>query len=91
MGTELWVLATTYRFVFSALGGWLTARLALEPKLRSVVILAGLGLALGSLGAAATWDQGPEFGPKWYPLAVALTGPLATWLGGLYFQNKTQR
>jgi hypothetical protein len=37
------------------------------------------GLVIGTVG---TWNSGPEFGPKWYPIAVALTAPPCTWIGG---------
>jgi hypothetical protein len=82
MAGGLWVLATAYRFVFTFLGGWVTARLAPEPRMRAVWILTGIGAALGLVGVLSTLGAGPELGPLWYPVAVAVTGPIASWWGG---------
>jgi hypothetical protein len=34
------------------------------------------------MGVVATWNKGPEFGPKWYPIALVITALPVTWLGG---------
>jgi hypothetical protein len=31
---------------------------------------------------AATWDQRPGFGPKWYPLGVVAIALPFAWIGG---------
>ncbi len=31
-----------------------------------------LGTIAGTAGALATWNAGPEYGPKWYPVALAV-------------------
>ena len=31
---------------------------------------------------AYTWNAGPEFGPKWYPLALVASSLPCAWLGG---------
>ena len=41
-----------------------------------------VGLLAAIAGTIATWDKGPEFGPKWYPLALVVTAIPCTWLGG---------
>jgi len=41
-----------------------------------------IGLALSTLGAAATWNKGPAFGPHWYPLALVVLALPTAWLGG---------
>jgi len=37
---------------------------------------------LSIVGAVATWDRGPGFGPKWYPLALVAIAIPSAWLGG---------
>jgi hypothetical protein len=82
MGDALFVLALAYRIAFAAAGGFVTARAASTRPMGHVAVLGATGLLLGLLGTVATWDAGPEFGPKWYALAVALTAVPATWWGG---------
>jgi len=41
-----------------------------------------VGLAVSIAGAVATWNRGPEFGPKWYPLAVIAMAIPCAWAGG---------
>ena len=82
MTTALWVLALAYRSVYAVLGCWLAARLAPSRPMAHALTLGTIGVILSALGTAATWDKGPGFGPKWYPLSlVASSLPLA-WLGG---------
>ena len=82
MRDSLFVLATAYRVVYSILGSYITARLAPSRPMLHALILGVIGVVLSVAGAIGTWDKGPEFGPKWYPLTlVALSLPLA-WLGG---------
>lgn len=44
-----------------------------------LVGVVGLGLCI--VGAVATWNKGPEFGPKWYPLALIATAMPCAWAG----------
>lgn len=81
MNDGLFALATTYRVLFSVLGAALTAYLAPARPLKHALALGGIGV-LGSLaGLLATVGRGPEFGPLWYPAALALTSLPACWLG----------
>jgi peptidoglycan/LPS O-acetylase OafA/YrhL len=82
MSTPLWILATGYRVVYGIVGGYITARLAPNRPLLHALLLGFVGLALSIAGAASTWNQGPEFGPKWYPLAVVAMAVPCAWLGG---------
>ena len=77
-----WMLitATIYRSVFSVGGGYVTAMLAPEPKMRYVVIMAAIGLVLGSIGAIVAIPM--NLSPAWYPIALAVTGPICVWIGG---------
>ena len=81
MPDSLFVVATAYRAVYSILGAYLTARLAPNRPMQHALILGVIGVVLSTLGAIGTWNKGPEFGPRWYPLAlIALSLPLS-WLG----------
>jgi len=82
MADSLFVLALAYRIIFSVAGGYLTARLAPDQPVKHALWLGIIGFVLGLAGAAATWNRGPEFGPKWYPLLLAATAIPSTWLGG---------
>jgi hypothetical protein len=74
-------LALTYRIVYTLLGGFITARLAPRAPMRHVMILGLIGLAAGTAGAIVAITQA-NFGPNWYPIALAVTAYPCTWLGG---------
>jgi hypothetical protein len=82
MSDGLWWLALGYRTVYSIAGGYLTARLAPARPLRHALALGGIGLVLSIVGVAANWNAGPEFGPKWYGVALVITALPCAWLGG---------
>ena len=86
------LLATAYRVVFGVLGCYLTARLAPDRPMRHALTGGVLGLVVSTVGAVATWNKGPAFGPHWYPLALALTALPCAWLGGsLYLSRQARR
>jgi hypothetical protein len=74
------VMATVYRSVYSVGGGYVTALLAPEPKMRYVLILGFIGLVISSLAAVATIPM--KLGPAWYPIALAVLALPCVWLGG---------
>lgn len=78
-------LALSYRCVVTVLGGYVCARLAPSRPLRHAFILGVIGLAAGTLGVVATWNMG--LGPRWYPIALAVTGLPLTWLGGYLYRG----
>lgn len=78
--TWMVVTATIYRSIFSVGGGYVTAVLAPEPKMRYVVIMAAIGLVTGTLAAIAMIPL--NLSPAWYPVALAVTGPICVWIGG---------
>jgi len=82
MSDALFVWATVYRAAFTVLGGYITARLAPRKPMTHVLALGVLGIVAGSAGAIATWDLGPEFGPKWYPILLVVTALPCVWAGG---------
>lgn len=83
------LLALAYRSVFTFIGGYVTAKLAPHSPMRHVLVGCGIGLALGALGVVAATTA--DLGPIWYPVAVAVTGPVFNWLGGLFFVRQAVR
>jgi hypothetical protein len=82
MSDPLFVLATAYRFLFTVVGNYLTARLApARPMLHSMA-LGAVGVVAATAGAVATWNLVPELGPHWYSLALIVMAPPCAWLGG---------
>jgi hypothetical protein len=75
------LLALTYRAVFTFIGGYVTAMLAPYSPMRHVLVGTGIGIVLGIAGVIAAIAIG-NLGPIWYPVAVAISGPVCNWLGG---------
>lgn len=82
MSDALFLLAFAYRIVYGIVGGYITGRLAPDKPVKQAVVLGAIGFVLSLAGAAATWNRGPEFGPKWYPLALIVIAIPTAWLGG---------
>jgi hypothetical protein len=82
------LLALSYRIVYSIVGGYITARLAPRNPIRHAVILGIVGFLVGLVGVIVTLPM--NFGPAWYPIAIAVTAVPCTWLGGILYQ-KSQR
>ena len=83
MSDGLFAWATVYRVAFTMLGGYVTARLAPRRPMAHIVWLGVIGTVVATVGAAATWNAGPAFGPHWYPLLLVLTALPCVWAGGL--------
>lgn len=77
-----WMLltATIYRTIFTVLGGYGTATLAPNPRMRYVMILGIFGTVAATLGAIVTIPMG--LSPVWYPIALAVLAFPSVWLGG---------
>jgi hypothetical protein len=71
-------LALAYRSIYTIAGGYITAMLAPNNPDKHVLILAGIGFIAGVGGAVAGWNLSAH----WYPIALAVTGPLFVWFGG---------
>jgi hypothetical protein len=78
--TALWmvVLALVYRSIYMVIGGYITARLAPNRAMRHAVVLGIIGMALGILGAIASWG----ITPAWFSISLILLGLPCVWLGG---------
>ncbi len=78
--TWMVVTATIYRTFYTIIGGYVTAALAPNPRMRYVVILGIFGTVAGILGAIITIPMG--LGPAWYPIALAVLAFPSVWAGG---------
>lgn len=81
---RLAMIATSYRVVISIVGAWLTARLAPARPMKHALILGAIGVVLGLVGLAATWNLG--LGPKWYPIALVVLAIPQCWAGGKLYE-----
>ena len=79
------LLATTYRTLYGVASAYLTARLAPNRPMLHSMVLGALGFAVSILGAAATWNGGPAFGPHWYPVALVVLAVPTAWAGAKLF------
>jgi hypothetical protein len=75
-------LATAYRMVYGVLGSYIIARLAPDRPMGHALVGGAIGVIVSTIGAVATWNSGPAFGPHWYPLALIATAMPCAWLGG---------
>lgn len=75
-------LATAYRVVYGILGSYIIARLAPNRPMLHALIGGVFGFIVSIVGAVATWNGGPAFGPHWYPIALIVTALPCAWVGG---------
>jgi hypothetical protein len=73
-------VALAYRSLFTVVGGWIAARLALGRPMTHAAVLSVLGLAGGVAGVVLTWNL--NLGPHWYPIGLAVGAVPLTLLGG---------
>ena len=90
-GQPMWdprlnLLALIYRTIYSIASGYVAASLAPHRPMRHAVVLGVIGTIAGTAGLVATWDLG--FGPRWYPVALAITAFPCVWLGGALFARR---
>lgn len=90
-GEPMWdprlnLLALAYRTIYTIASGYVTASLAPHRPMRHVIVVGVIGTIAGTAGLVATWNLG--FGPRWYPLALAISGFPCVWLGGALFARR---
>ena len=85
MSDFLFGVATVYRVIYAIAGSYIAAKLAPDRPMAHAVVLGAMGVLLSTVGAVATWNAGPEFGPHWYPLALVVTALPGAWVGGKLF------
>jgi hypothetical protein len=83
VGAGLILFVIFYRFIFSILGCYLTARLAPENPMKHALILGGIGVLLSAAGAIATTDM--DLGPAWYAWSLVAISLPAAWIGAKLF------
>ena len=88
MAAGLWLLAIGYRMIDSIAGCYLAARLAPDRPLAHALAVGLIGVALSTIGLFATWNKGPQFGPKWYPLALVAIALPCAFIGGTIRQRQ---
>lgn len=76
------VLAVLYRSVYGVLGSYISALLAVERPMLHALVLGVIGCVLAIAGTVATWNGGPEFARKWYPITLIIISIPCGWLGG---------
>ncbi len=82
MSDALCALATIYRTLYAVAGSYVTARLAPYRPMQHALAGGAVGLVLSTIGAIATWNSGPAYGPHWYPVALIVTAMPSAWAGG---------
>jgi hypothetical protein len=82
MADGLFLLATAYRAVYAVAGSYIAARLAPDRPIQLALAVGAAGLALSIGGAVSTWNAGPQFGPKWFPIALIAIALPCAWAGG---------
>jgi H+/Cl- antiporter ClcA len=81
-------LALAYRCVYAVAAGYITAKLATRNPIRHVWVLAFIGLVMAVLGVIGT--SGMDLGPRWYPIALAVTSLPCVWLGGVLHRKSAK-
>jgi hypothetical protein len=84
--TGLNLLALSYRILYAIIGGDITASLAPHSPMRHVFVVGVLGFIAGTAGAIAVISMA-DFGPNWYPIALAITAFPCVWCGGVLYRN----
>ena len=82
MATPLWLLSTAYRIVYGVVGCYVAARIAPSRPMRHSMILGAIGVAVGLIGIGTSIGKGPEYGPMWYPIVIALIPIPCAWVAG---------
>jgi len=85
MSDALFLLATGYRIVYGVATSYLVARLAPDRPMGHALVFGIVGVVISTAGALATWERGPDFGPRWYALAVIAMALPCAWAGGKLF------
>lgn len=90
MSDRLFAFALAYRCLFAIAGSYLASRLAPTWLMPQATVMGGLGLVVSTVGAIVTWNKGPEFGPHWYAVLLALSSLPCSWAGAKLFLMRTR-
>jgi surface polysaccharide O-acyltransferase-like enzyme len=91
MGDSQFVLATVYRSIYAILGSYIAAQFAPFQPMQHALALAIVGMILAIAGTIATWNGGPEYARKWYPITLILVSVPCGWLGGKLQARRSQK
>ncbi len=91
MGDRPLALALAYRMLYAIAGSYIVARLAPDRPMQHALASGVLGLIVSIVGAVATWNAGPAYGPHWYPLALIATTLPCAWVGGKLHAARSQK
>ena len=90
MSDALFLMALAYRTIYGVVGSYIVARLAPYRPMYHALLSGVVGLVLSIVGVVTTWSKGPEFGPKWYPLALVVTAMPCAWAGGKLYDVQSR-
>jgi hypothetical protein len=82
MDDSQFALATAYRSIYAVAGSYISAQVASFQPMQHAIALGVVGMLLAIIGAITTWNAGPQFARKWYPIALILLSIPCGWLGG---------
>ena len=88
MSNGMFVLAITYRVIYSVIASYVAARLAPDRAMWHAMVLGVVNLATSLIGALLTWNKGAEYGAHWYPLSLVVLALPAAWLGGRLYTSR---
>ena len=74
-----------WRSVGAVVAGFIvTALLSVgtDAVMHAAGVFGAIGVVAATAGAVATWNAGPAFGPKWYPVLLIATALPCVWAGG---------
>lgn len=83
------LLATFYRVIYGVIGSYITARLAPDRPMFHAILGGCIGIVLGTIGAAVTWNK--NLGPHWYSIALIVLALPQSWLGAKLFLRNAPR
>jgi hypothetical protein len=80
--------ATIYRTIYGVIGSYVCARLAPRRPMFHSMVLGALGLVPSIGGVALSWNHTDVYGPRWYPLALAILALPTAWLGAKLYESR---
>jgi len=83
---KMLLLATVYRTIYGILGAYVAAWLAPYRPMLHAIVLGSIGFSVSILGAALTWNKGPQYAQHWYPVILIVLAIPTAWLGGKLFE-----
>jgi len=87
MPDALFFMAFSYRLIYQIGGSFLVAQLSPDKPLEHAMVSGAAGTVVSFFGILVAMNAGPEFGPMWYPIALAISALPCAWLGGSLLQS----